>query len=77
MTRFREDDRFKAVTPESMGMSCRTSSGVGVGVGPNQNQIAQEGEIWFDWGFVDFWKSNHCESVVVVVAVFEREPDGD
>lgn len=48
MTRFREDDRFKSVTPESMVLSSRV---------PNREQ---DGEIWFDWGFVDFWKSNHC-----------------
>ena len=54
MMRFREDDRFKSVTPESMVMSSRTS--VGIGVVPAE----QEGEIWFDWAFVDFWKSNHC-----------------
>ncbi|KAG8220521.1 hypothetical protein J3R82DRAFT_3224 [Butyriboletus roseoflavus] len=57
MTHFREDDRFKSVTPESMVMSSRTSSGIGVD--PNQNSVEQEAEIWFDWAFIDFWKSNH------------------
>lgn len=64
LTRFREDDRFKAVTPESMVMSYWMSA-AGVGVGANQDPAEQEGEIWFDWAFVDFWKSNHCESVMV------------
>ncbi|KAI9573289.1 p115 like vesicle tethering protein [Boletus coccyginus] len=50
------DDRFKSVTPESM-VTSRTSPGVGTG--PHQNPVEQEGEIWFDWAFVDFWKSNH------------------
>ena len=62
MTRFREDDRFKSVTPESMVMSSWTLPGVGVD--PNQNPVEPEGEIWFDWAFVDFWKSNHCESAL-------------
>ena len=69
MTRFREDDRFKSVTPESMVMSSWTSAGlnVGIGAGPHQNAAEQEGEIWVDWAFVDFWKSNHCEFRVVLV----------
>lgn len=25
-------------------------------------QIPNEGEIWFDWHFLDFWKSNYCKS---------------
>ncbi|KAG9312335.1 hypothetical protein JVU11DRAFT_7651 [Chiua virens] len=57
MARFREDDRFKLVTPESMVMTSRASAGVAIV--PNQNSAAQEGEIWVDWAFVDFWKSNH------------------
>ena len=36
----------------------------GVGVDPNQNPVEPEGEIWFDWAFVDFWKSNHCKSAL-------------
>ena len=80
MTRFREDDRFKSVTPESM-VTSRTSSGVAIGA--HQNPVEQEGEIWFDWAFVDFWKSNHCESVSNVLVdgltgltVLDRLADG-
>ncbi|KAG6382152.1 hypothetical protein JVT61DRAFT_797 [Boletus reticuloceps] len=56
MTRFREDDRLKSVTPESMVISSWSSAAVGI---VPQNPAEQEAEIWFDWAFVDFWKSNH------------------
>jgi hypothetical protein len=68
MTRFREDDRFKSITPESIILSCPTPGGPPPSANQNQNQnqnpAEQEGELWFDWAFVDFWKSNHCEFVV-------------
>jgi len=51
MTRFREDDRLKSVTPESMVMSSWSSAAVGIV--PSQNPAEQEAEIWFDWAFVD------------------------
>ncbi|KIJ15660.1 hypothetical protein PAXINDRAFT_11773 [Paxillus involutus ATCC 200175] len=61
MTRFREDDRFKSITPESIILSCPTPGGPPPSANQNQNQnpAEQEGELWFDWAFVDFWKSNH------------------
>ena len=27
-----------------------------------------EVEIWFDWAFVDFWKSNYCKQLVLLLA---------
>lgn len=69
--RLRDDDRFKAVGPDSS-----------VAVSPNAHvpaphhphppssapfsaglpkPEAEEGEMWFDWAFVDFWKSNYCK----------------
>ncbi|KAG6333416.1 hypothetical protein ID866_5672 [Astraeus odoratus] len=56
MTRVREDDRFKSVGPESMVLSYPAPT-PGALVS-NQRHQGQEGEIWFDWDFVDFWKSN-------------------
>jgi hypothetical protein len=61
MARIREDDRFKAVGPDSVvfphpqshGQSGLKSAGVKAGG-------ETEGEIWFDWAFVDFFKSNYC-----------------
>ncbi|KAI5995340.1 p115 like vesicle tethering protein [Pisolithus orientalis] len=55
MTRVREDDRFKSVGPECMVLLCPTSPGA---LASNRRAQEQEGEIWFDWAFVDFWKSN-------------------
>ncbi|KAL4068742.1 p115 like vesicle tethering protein [Scleroderma yunnanense] len=58
MTRVREDDRFKSVGPELMVLSYPAAPGVLGGSQRTQDQD-QDGEIWFDWTFVDFWKSNH------------------
>jgi hypothetical protein len=64
MTRLREDDRFKAVGPDSIVLPSHT-------IIPHLNfksndtkgrekEKEKEGEVWFDWAFVDFWKSNQC-----------------
>ncbi|KAH7871925.1 p115 like vesicle tethering protein [Lentinula edodes] len=50
MSRLREDDRFKNVSPETLVQHYP-------GSGPQT--IVPEGEVWFDWAFVDFWKSNY------------------
>lgn len=57
ITRVREDDCFKSVGPECMVLLWPTSSSSGA-LASNQRAQEQEGEIWFDWAFVDFWKSN-------------------
>ncbi|TFK44963.1 p115 like vesicle tethering protein [Crucibulum laeve] len=65
--RFREDERFKAVGPDSIVLPYPTPS----------NQLAlkkensDEAEIWFDWAFVDFWKSNYY----AIQRGFSTEPD--
>jgi Sec-independent protein translocase protein TatA len=52
MARVRDDDRFRHVSPESIILPL-----------PYQlvtlNTVT-EGEIWLDWGFVEFWKANYC-----------------
>jgi hypothetical protein len=59
MSRFREDDRFKAVGPDSIVLSVTNQA---VALQPSTKHTdAEEGEIWFDWAFVDFWKSNYCQ----------------
>ena len=57
MSRVRDDERFRAIGPDDIILPYRfplmhtsTTSPGGDGV-----------EIWFDWSFVDFWKSNYCE----------------
>ncbi|KAI5987687.1 p115 like vesicle tethering protein [Pisolithus albus] len=59
ITRVREDDCFKSVGPDCMVLLWPTSSSSSSGaLASNQRAQEQEGEIWFDWAFVDFWKSN-------------------
>lgn len=57
MSRFREDDRFKAVGPDSIVLAYPT---LPLSSTTNSNN-RDEAEIWFDWAFVDFWKSNFCK----------------
>lgn len=58
MARLREDERFKAVGPDSIVLPYPTPANTQIiGLKPESEN---EGEIWFDWAFVDFWKSNYC-----------------
>ncbi|EJT97020.1 hypothetical protein DACRYDRAFT_112348 [Dacryopinax primogenitus] len=66
MTRLREDDRFKQVTPDSgvvlsPGQDLHQQVQVQVqGQGQEQGREAEEeGEVWFDWAFVEFWKNTY------------------
>ncbi|QRW12917.1 transporter Uso1, related protein [Ceratobasidium sp. AG-Ba] len=58
MARVREDERFKAVGPDSpvvapgLGLEDEYSEAEGEGEGQDQ------GDVWLDWGFVEFWKGN-------------------
>ncbi|KAJ7496582.1 p115 like vesicle tethering protein [Mycena latifolia] len=56
MTRLREDDRFKTVGPDTVVLPYPTPQHVQHGL---KGENDKEGEIWFDWAFVDFWKSNY------------------
>ncbi|KAF9462392.1 p115 like vesicle tethering protein [Collybia nuda] len=56
MARLREDDRFKAVGPDSVVLPYPSASYLQPSLKP---ETEDEGEIWFDWAFVDFWKSNY------------------
>lgn len=57
MSRVRDDDRFKTIGPDDIVMPYRFPSYVHGGA---QAGGSDEVEIWFDWAFVDFWKSNYC-----------------
>ncbi|PVG02529.1 hypothetical protein CPB86DRAFT_697194 [Serendipita vermifera] len=50
MARVREDDRFRYITPETVILPLHPTLTL--------NPAAPEGEIWLDWGFVEFWKAN-------------------
>lgn len=67
MSRFREDDRFKAVGPDSIVLPYPT---LPLSTTTNSNN-RDEAEIWFDWAFVDFWKSNFYS----IQRGFSTEPD--
>ncbi|KAF9529746.1 p115 like vesicle tethering protein [Crepidotus variabilis] len=56
MTRFREDERFKAVGPDSIVLPHPLSAHQPV---TSKVPHSDESEIWLDWAFIDFWKSNY------------------
>ncbi|KAL5512469.1 hypothetical protein ACEPAG_3122 [Sanghuangporus baumii] len=53
MARVREDERFRAIGPEEIVLPYRFPA---MHSAPTEEA---EVEIWFDWPFVDFWKSNY------------------
>ncbi|KAH9935197.1 p115 like vesicle tethering protein [Epithele typhae] len=65
IVRLRDDDRFKAVGPDVAVVASPTAPGHKhpSGAPPASAGVvkadAEEGELWFDWAFVDFWKSNY------------------
>ncbi|KAF5326594.1 hypothetical protein D9611_000259 [Ephemerocybe angulata] len=67
MTRLREDDRFRAIGPDSIVLTYPSPV-----IPPSSSAVHRdEAEIWFDWAFVDFWKSNYY----TVQRGFSTEPD--
>ncbi|KIP03586.1 hypothetical protein PHLGIDRAFT_496370 [Phlebiopsis gigantea 11061_1 CR5-6] len=52
ITHMRDDDRFKAVGPDTFVLPYPSQS-----IANSEGE--KEGEVWFDWAFVDFWKSNY------------------
>ncbi|KAH8827826.1 p115 like vesicle tethering protein [Flagelloscypha sp. PMI_526] len=67
-TRLREDERFKAVGPDSCVLPYPTPAHLQPGIKPDGPNDA---EMWFDWAFIDFWKSNYH----LVQRGFSTEPD--
>ncbi|KAF8806612.1 hypothetical protein BYT27DRAFT_7168071 [Phlegmacium glaucopus] len=67
MTRFREDERFKSVGPDSIVMPYPTPAFQPSLTASGTDEV----EIWFDWAFVDFWKSNYY----TVQRGFSIDPD--
>jgi len=57
MNRVREDERIKAVGPDSWVLPCPTP-GLQALDPAFTPMYDGETEIWFDWAFVDFWKAN-------------------
>lgn len=64
MSRVREDHRFKTVAPEDIILTIPTPSSH---LAPGSSvEESDDVEIWFDFAFVDFWKSNYCEFVAEI-----------
>lgn len=69
MTRLREDERFRAIVPDSVVLPYpQPPSHLHAGLQKSE-PVENEGEIWFDWGFVDFWKSNYCMASITFRSV--------
>ncbi|EPT00454.1 hypothetical protein FOMPIDRAFT_1060413 [Fomitopsis schrenkii] len=56
--RLREDERFKAIGPDTLVLA-PPSAPAHHQAGPAAKHEPEEGEMWFDWAFIDFWKSNY------------------
>jgi len=56
----RDDDRFKTVGPDVLVQAAPSAHPHQLlpSAGPAKAEV-EEGEIWFDWAFIDFWKSNY------------------
>ncbi|CUA67014.1 Intracellular protein transport protein USO1 [Rhizoctonia solani] len=56
MARVREDERFKAVGPDTPVIP----AGLGLSEEPQPDEDGEivGGDVWLDWGFVEFWKGN-------------------
>jgi hypothetical protein len=68
MTRLREDERFRSIGPERIVITYPTPSHLNPGL---KAESDQESEVWFDWAFIDFWKSNYY----TVQKGFSTHPD--
>jgi len=67
MLRIRDDDRFKSIGPDSIVL---LYSGPVPSTG-RKSDVNDKAEVWFDWAFVDFWKSNYY----TIQRGFSTEPD--
>ncbi|KAJ7198467.1 p115 like vesicle tethering protein [Mycena pura] len=59
MARLREDERFRSVGPDTVVLPFPTQQLPAPALLKSAPEREKEGEIWFDWAFVDFWKSNY------------------
>ncbi|GJE97549.1 p115 like vesicle tethering protein [Phanerochaete sordida] len=57
ITHLRDDDRFRAVGPDAFVLA--PAPAAGAPAHPGNGDGEREAEVWFDWAFVDFWKSNY------------------
>lgn len=50
-------DTFVLPYPQQQGIAPAITNAITNSNGEGE----REAEVWFDWAFVDFWKSNYCE----------------
>lgn len=55
----KEDVRFREIEPEAFVLEYPTPKEASVDA-----EVNGEAETWFDWAFLDFWKSNYCNGVI-------------
>ncbi|PFH52186.1 hypothetical protein AMATHDRAFT_140838 [Amanita thiersii Skay4041] len=68
MVRLREDERFKSIGPDSVVLPYSSASQMHAG---RKAEAGDGVEIWFEWAFVDFWKSNYY----TIQRGFSTDPD--
>ena len=67
MARLREDPRLAGAAPDAVVVPRPRSDGTdNYGRKPEEAASTDEGELWFDWAFVEFWKANYCELASVM-----------
>jgi len=59
----KEDVRFREIEPEAFVLEYPTPKEASVDA-----EIEGEAEAWFDWAFLDFWKSNYYTAQRAVAA---------
>ncbi|ORY26157.1 p115 like vesicle tethering protein [Naematelia encephala] len=70
MARLREDPRFRAVQPDAFDAEPTDAYHL-PSLAPEDDEVDEGLELWFDWAFVDFWK-NHYYTIQRSIAV---DPD--
>ena len=55
----KEDARFREIEPELFVLGYPTPKEASV-----HAEVDGEAEAWFDWAFLDFWKSNYCNDLL-------------
>ena len=61
----KEDVRFREIEPEAFVFDYPTPKEASVDA-----EIEGETEVWFDWAFLDFWKSNYCNLFPLLTVTF-------
>jgi hypothetical protein len=70
MTKVRSEDRWRDLTPEECVTLYPTSAHahhqpVTPATASTMNSdmrfgVEEDGEVWFNWSFLEFWKTNYC-----------------